>query len=550
MGLSGKRIKDLTIALAEIKSVVGSSGEYSIAKRIQEILGNLDYFKTNKDDLSLVSTMEDNIRRHSVLAVVKGRKDTNRNTVIVIGHIDTVGISDYGDLADFATKPEELAEKLKSLTLSAEARTDLESGEYLFGRGVLDMKSGVAILIAAIEEITKDIENFSGNIVFAAVCDEEGNSKGMLSIVPELVMLKNEYDFDYLCVIDTDYTAPRFRNDDARYLYVGTVGKIMPSFYCVGKETHVGDPFGGLDANELASSLVEEINLNTKYSDEVEGEVSVPPITLKLGDFKPEYSVQTNRVSHVYFNFSTHVSTPDMILEKLKTGSLEAFQRVVTKLDKEYGRYCVKTGFPFESLPWKPRILTFSELHTLVRAEKGEELDRVLNELSQRLMMDRSIEERVFASRIVQEVHRMWSDKDPVIILYFSPPYYPHIYVEGRTDREKRLLRTLEDVVSSRRPDGYEIRTRKFYPYISDLSYVSLPSPEAVEKLKVNMPGYGTAYTLPLESMGLLDLPVCNLGTFGKDAHQFTERVQEEYSFNVVPDIVLDTITSLLRSEF
>jgi arginine utilization protein RocB len=548
MGLSGKRVRDLTIELARIRSVVGTKGESAIAKRIHEILGNLEYFRNHKDCLSLVSTMEDNIRRSSVLAVVKGKKDSNRNTVVVIGHTDTVGVSDYGDLADFATNPEELAMKLQSLTLSEEARSDLESGAYLFGRGVLDMKSGVSILIAAIEELARDAENLSGNIVFAAVCDEEGNSKGMLSIVPELVMLQKENGFDYLCVVDTDYTAPRFQGDDGRYLYVGTVGKIMPSFYCVGKETHVGDPFGGLDANELASSLVEEINLNTKYSDEVEGEVSVPPITLKLGDFKPEYSVQTNRVSHVYFNFSTHVSTPDMVLEKLRKGSRDAFSRVVDKLNGQYAFYCEKTGFPHGTLPWKPRVMTFSELYALVLEEKGEELEGILSELTQRLMMDRSIEERVFASRIVQEVHRIWSDKDPVIILYFSPPYYPHIYVEGKTDKERKLLSTLEDVVASRKPDGYEIRTRKFYPYISDLSYVSLPRPEAVEKLRVNMPGYGTAYTLPLESMALLDLPVCNLGTFGKDAHQFTERVQEDYSFHVVPDIVLEAITALLKS--
>ena len=60
---------------------------------------------------------------------------------------------------------------------------------------------------------------------------------------PSLIRLKETEDYDYLAVIDTDYTAPRYEDDSSRYIYIGTVGKLMPSFYVVGKETHVGEPF-------------------------------------------------------------------------------------------------------------------------------------------------------------------------------------------------------------------------------------------------------------------------------------------------------------------
>ncbi len=50
----------------------------------------------------------------------------------MIGHTDTVGTSDYGILKDYATKPLELAEKLKEVSLPEEALKDLESGGNIY----------------------------------------------------------------------------------------------------------------------------------------------------------------------------------------------------------------------------------------------------------------------------------------------------------------------------------------------------------------------------------------------------------------------------------
>ena len=55
------------------------------------------------------------------------------------------------------------------------------------------MKSGDANVMGIMEMVSKDIENFEGNIIFAAVCDEEGNSQGMLAFVPELIRLKKDF---------------------------------------------------------------------------------------------------------------------------------------------------------------------------------------------------------------------------------------------------------------------------------------------------------------------------------------------------------------------
>lgn len=542
-----KKIRDLTIELAQIKSVVGTKEENNVVERIYEKFTKMEYFKNNPELLRYVPVKDDPLERKSVMAIVKGEKGNSKKTVVLIGHTDTVGISDYGIIQDYATKPLELADKLKEVSLPKEALEDLESGEYLFGRGVFDMKCGVATLMTLIEFISNDIEEFEGNIVFAAVCDEEGNSGGMLSVVPELVELKEKEGFEYLAVIDTDYSAPRYEGDNTRYVYVGTVGKLMPSFYIVGSEAHGGDPFKGLDPNHISSAIVEEIDFNTKYCDEAEGEVTVPPISLRQQDLKVEYSVQTAKTSYLYFNFGTHRSTPDQILDKVIAGAELAFQKVIDSLNIEYKKYCEANGFPYEKLPWEARVMSYEELYNKVREEKGREVDKVMEELAKKLLDDQNIDERLFALKMVENLHNMWSDKNPVVIVYYSPPYYPHIYVKGESPLEKRVLDAVNEAIEKMDSD-YDIEMKKFYPYISDLSYAAAPREKnAVDSLKNNMPGFGIKYSLPIDEMQKLNLPVVNIGPFGKDAHKFTERLEKDYSFNIAPKLVYETIMNLLK---
>lgn len=542
-----KKIEQLTLELTEVLGVVGSKEENDVVEKVYQKFENMDYFKNNPKYLKYVNAIDDKLGRKSVVATVKGKKGNSNKTVVLIGHTDTVGISDYGELKEFATKPLELTEKLKSVTIPEEAKVDLESGDYLFGRGIFDMKFGVSTLMVLIEDITENLDDFEGNIVFAAVCDEEGNSAGMMSVVPELVRMQREEQFEYQAVIDTDYSAPRYVGDENRYIYIGTVGKLMPSFFVVGKETHVGEPYKGLDPNQITSEITREINLNMEYCDVAEGEVSLPPITLRQQDLKTEYSVQVARNSYVYFNYATHTSTPDEVMDKMLKASQKAFNRVVDDLNKQYKVYCEMSDYPYEKLPWKPRVISYKDLLEKVRKEKGEELDKMIEKLTNELLSDENIDQRDFALKMTEAVHGMWSDKDPIIVVYFSPPYYPHIYVEGTEDKDKKLIDAVDDAIANA-SDKFKIVRKKFYPYISDLSYAAAPKEDSViSALKGNMPGFGKSYDLPIEDMQILDLPVVNIGPFGKDAHKFTERLEKDYSFNVVPGIVYDTIVNLLK---
>ncbi|MBR5315971.1 MAG: M20/M25/M40 family metallo-hydrolase [Firmicutes bacterium] len=541
------RIKEITLELVRQKSVVETDGEVTVSDKVFEIMSQMDYYKSHPENLYFLPVQDDPWDRKVVVAILKGEKTQNKKTVVLIGHTDTVGISDYGTLAEYATEPEELVTKLKELSLNQEVLDDIASGKYLFGRGIFDMKSGDAVVMALMEEISKDVENFDGNLIFAAVCDEEGNSKGMLTFVPELIRLKREFGYDYQAILDPDYIAPAYPGDPNVYQYIGTVGKLMPTFLAIGKETHVGESFSGLDPNKIVSEITGRVSLNPEFSDVVAGEVTLPPVTLKQRDLKPEYSVQIANKAFIYFNYATHCSTPDQVMEKmLKVGS-ESFQEVVKRLNERYHQFCNMNGRTYTTLPWKERTMSYTQLYAHVKEEFGEGFDEKVQEYIEEISKDSSLNIRRQTMKVVEYVHSLWSDKDPILLVYLTPPYYPHVYVEGSRPKEKALIDAIAHAVSTTECD-YPLVQKKFLPCISDLSYASAPKEEkAIEALKQNMPGFGTIYRLPIEDMQELDLPVADIGSYGKDAHQFTERVETGYSFGVLPEILYKTMVRLLE---
>ena len=542
-----KRIEQIALELTGQLSVLDTPDEILIAEKVYSIMSEMKYFKAHPENLYFVPVKGDKLGRKSVVAIVNGEKKPSDKTVVMIGHIDTVGISDYGPLAEYANQPLVLTEKFKEIDLPAQVKKDLESGDYLFGRGIFDMKSGDAIIMALMEMISDDIENFEGNLIYGAVCDEEGNSGGMLNVVPELCRLQDEKKYDYLALLDTDYMTEEYEGDENKYVYVGTVGKLMPTFFVVGKETHVGESFKGIDPNQIAAEITRRINLNPEFSDVAEGEVTLPPVTLKQRDLKPEYSVQIAKTAVVFFNYATHCSTPDQVLEKMVNAGQECFQTVVDMLNERYEKFCSMAHRPFHKLPWEARTMTYHQLCEVVKAEVGEEFDAKVQAYAEELAKDETIDARDRNTHLVEFVHGMWSDKNPVLIVYFSQPYYPHIYIKGDEPKEKALLDAVADAVDTTKTD-YKLVYKKFFPYISDLSYGAAPREDGIiEAFMENMPGYGTVYNLPMKEMQRLNLPVLDIGSFGKDAHKFTERIEKKYTFEVAPELVYKTVMNLLK---
>lgn len=540
-----RRVEEIALDLAGTLSVVDTKGEIQAAQKVYDIFSKMEYYKENPQNLYYVDAKDDVLGRKSVMAIMEGKKTSGNKTILMIGHFDSVGISDYGNLKEYANQPLKLTEKFKEIELPPAVKADLDSGDYLFGRGLFDMKAGDAIIMSIMEMISEDIENFDGNLIFAAVCDEEGNSAGMLSCVSEFVRLQNEKKYDYLALLDADYITEEYEGDPNKYIYIGTVGKVMPTFYVVGKETHVGESFKGIDPNQIAAAITTRINLNPEFSDVADGEVTLPPITLKQRDLKTEYSVQIAKSAVVFFNYATHCSTPEIILNKMVKAADECFREVIDTLNSRYKMFCEMAKREYKSLPWVARTMSFDQLCSVVRKEVPD-LDEKIKAKAEALMKE-SIDSRDRSTKIVEFVHDMWSDKNPVVIVYFSQPYYPHIFVEGKRPKEKALLEAVEAAVKETKSD-YKLGFKKFFPYISDLSYGAVPEEEGViQTFQENLPGYGITYDLPFETIRALNLPVLDIGAFGKDAHKFTERIEKNYTFNVAPELLYRTIMNLFK---
>ena len=543
----GTKIKTLAVELTQIRSVVGTSGENDVAKKVYETLAELDYFRLHPDNLRLLPVREDELGRNGVFALIEGVRNRSKKTLLCIGHIDTVGVADYGGLQPIATDPAALKEKLAAATKFSEpALSEILSADWLLGRGILDMKTGVAALMVMVEHFSRCPEKLTGNLVFCAVPDEEGNSAGMLSAVQDLAQLQAERGWDFTAAIDTDFMTFRYPEDENRYVYVGTTGKLLPCFFIYGEETHVGEPFNGLDANLLASEVMRRIDLATDLCDIADGEVALPPISLHQRDNKTEYSVQTANTVNLYFNWPTHSSEPAEVLAKCRVKAVEAFEAVIAHLNAEYENFCRMSHVPFRRLPWETNVLTYDELYRQVKAEMGDEIDRILEGLIEKLR-GRNADDREVSMAIVDEVHKHCSDKNSKIVVYFAPPYYPHNFVRDGDARSDILLAAVERAVAEARSVyDYPIVTRRFYPYISDLSYCGIAAAEHMGKLTENMPAWQLTYHLPVQAIQAISMPVVNIGPYGKDAHKLSERVCVNYSFDAMPLILQRTMESLL----
>ncbi|WP_461371069.1 M20/M25/M40 family metallo-hydrolase [Candidatus Darwinibacter acetoxidans] len=542
-------VKRLTVELVKIPSMVKTSGEAECARRIHEFYQSLPYFQKHPEHLVLQRTEDDEIERYNVLAMVKGTGGDAKRTVILMGHIDTVGVDDFGSLKEYAFDPERLPEVLRQMDLGEDVRRDLDSGEYMFGRGALDMKAGVAGQMWLIRYFSQHPEELNGNLIAIVECDEEDNSHGIISALKVLKQWKAEHGLEYVAAINADYSTPYHELDENRYVYFGTIGKLLPTFYVVGKETHVGQAFGGLNPNLLVAELTRLIELNPELCDEAQGEVTVPPTSLKQADCKDAYTVQTPLAAYAYYNVFTHSLSPREIMAKMKEKAREAFDNVITYLDEAYRTFCQRSGHTYTRLPWKTRVYTWEEFYSELVAQHGEGFVQHLREFARELQQrDPALDLRDFNVRLVAEAWQWARDKSPAIIVFNSSTYFARIEMTGRTEAERRLLESVKAAVSEVQPHSDRpIVTKMFYPYISDSSFMALGDErEELDALEKNTPAWGVKYTHPIEDIAAVNVPVVNIGTFGKDGHKLTERVHMRHTFELIPNITFRTIKKLL----
>ena len=541
-------VEKLTKDMVQIPSIVKTSGEADLANYVYDFYKDLDYYKENQDHLVIQQTIDDEIERYNTIAMVKGKKGSKK-TIILMGHIDTVGVDDFMEAKDYAFDPDRLVEEFKKMNFSDEIKDDLESGDYMFGRGALDMKAGVAGHMYLIKYFSENPDQLDGNIIAIAECDEEDNSHGIISALEILKKWKIQHDLDYIAAINADYSTPYHEKDENRYIYLGTIGKLLPSIFVTGKETHVGQAFGGFNPNSLIAEINRNIELNTDLSDIAHGEATVPPTSLKQTDTKVGYTVQTPLSAYSYYNFFTHSMTPKDVMVKIKDQVQISFDNLIEDMNNSYKKFCQIGNHTYTELPWSSRVYTWEEFYNELYTIHGEKFHISLRNFANELDKENpSMDLRDFSVAVIQEALKWSRDKSPVAIIYYSSLFSARIEVSGKNQLEKDLIGAVDEAIEFVQDYSDKPIVKKyFYPYISDSSFMSISDDlEDIKSLENNMPSWGSKYKHPIDDIMEINVPVVNIGTYGKDGHKLTERVHKKFTFENIPNITYRTIMKLL----
>ncbi|WP_163969928.1 M20/M25/M40 family metallo-hydrolase [Oceanobacillus halotolerans] len=529
----------LVCDLVHHQSITGSNAEIAIAEYLHHLLAQKTYFQEYPDHLSL-HPLEDG--RRFLTAFVRGQKQVD-DTVVLLSHFDVVNVEDYGSLENLAFYPRELTQELaKSIDrLPQSIQNDLQSGDWLFGRGTMDMKAGIALHLAMLEKAMDG--EFDGNILMVSVPDEEANSQGMLAALPILQQLKEEESLHYKACLNAEPMFQKYPGDPHHYIYAGSIGKVLPGFYCYGKETHVGDPFSGINPNLMLSFLSQQLELNEAFIEKVDDEVTPPPVSLMHRDLKGEYSVQTPHAAVSMYNVLYLKQSFNQINEKLMH-HVQIAAHEIERYVQEKATNFSKVATDFQGLNPTIRVLQYKDLYEEAVKRHGEKEVRRRQNL---LVSQREQGDRDFSTLLVQDLASMCKDLAPMIVLFYSPPFYQAV-----SSYNDPVIKSVLEKVKDFTQDQYavDLTIAEYFTGLSDLSYIGpVVKKSTLRGLTANMPLQHNGFEFPEFVMEQLTMPVLNIGPLGKDPHQWTERLELTYSFDYLPSILSEAISQLFSKD-
>jgi arginine utilization protein RocB len=524
------KLRRLLCELVSWKSMTLTEGEREFPGKVQAKLQELKYFQENPCHLGLY---EADLGRRFLTGLYKCDA---KETIVLLSHFDTVNTEEYGDLEEYAYKPEDLTKLLLNRIdeLHGDARRDLLSGEYLFGRGTMDMKMGLAMHMGLLEKAT--VEKWPINLLLLTVPDEEVNSSGMRAAVTKLLELKDQHNLSYKLFLNGEPVFTQEPGDRSFYIYSGSIGKIMPTALFYGKETHVGEPLSGITAPYIASFLTQRMEWNSTLQEKVNDETTPLPVTLQQKDLRIEYSVQTPYRSAALYNVFLMKRTADEIMEIFEEVAIEAAEAC----NEAYKEVCLKHSVQSVG---EVRVLRYEDLQTHAIRKFG--LDFV-EEIKAQVQEIPNWDDREKSIRIADSLMIECQELAPAIVLLYAPPYYPAVN-SSDDDLIKRCVQFVKEIGQGR--FNLPVKQVHYFNGISDLSYVNYHDEgEGWTAFKENTPVWGSSYCIPFHAMTQLRAPVLNVGPFGKDAHKRTERLHIKSSFEEVPCLVEEMIKMIIKS--
>ena len=459
--------------------------------------------------------------RHCVAMLLRGQ---GPRTLVLTGHYDTVTVADYGDLLPLAIDPERLAPALLArlrgkAAPGAETRAlhDLERGDFLPGRGLLDMKAGLAAGLAFCEDFA---ESDAGNLLFLAVPDEEANSAGARAAAPKLAGFAQVRGLDLVGAVNLDSIADDGDGAAGQAIALGTIGKLLPFAFVAGRSTHAGFPLAGLNAAVLAGAIAAEVEWAPELTDAAAG--GTPPSLLSLRDGKAGYDVTTPATAFAAFNVLTVARGPDEVLTAFDALCLRGCARALAALGARA---------PAAQVPATLPVLRFSALDARVLAANPDAHASARADLPPGAALPD-------LCRIITA--RLWQASGlagPAVVTGFgSMPYLP-TRLSDRPEAQRLHAAAIRAAKDTGLQHGTGIRLDQVFAGISDISFLGEADEAALSVIAGETPVWGGAIAWP-DQGGIAGLPMVNAGPWGRDYHTPLERIHSFYGFTVLPDLI------------
>ncbi len=502
-------VLDLTLRLAEIPSVNGSQGEALI---LDDAYGLLQANPLAGHALRVFKGEDGQGRPAFVLAHLRG---VGSRAVLQFGHIDTVGVDDYGPLRPFAFQPRELTRRVGDGALGPELASLARSGQWLFGRGVLDMKAGVAATLAVLDHFARQPR--AGHLLVALTADEEAGSKGIRALTKFLAPYLAEEGLELVGIVNTDATGPRPGRSGQRdcFVYSGSVGKLLPCAYVRGVPSHVGEPETGLDPDYVLAELTRRVVYRESLRDGGGDERTAFPVSLGARDDKRSYDVQTPLAAVGCYNVLYVERSPGQVLAAFRAVAEEAALAARQTLAKAFGD---RPELPVYTLEDLLRMADRLGVSADLRAALAKDLEGATGPAPR--------------IRAVEAIADAALGRKPAIVLFFGNGLIPKVSsgAGGRAALERLVHRHSAET-------GNLYRQDRFFPLISDLSFVAASEDWQDGAFWANDPV--AAVLGPEPGPSLVADAVFMIGPHGEGAHRVDERLHMPYSFEDVPELLV-----------
>jgi len=545
----GKKIEEIFYPYIALNSESGSAAENLAGTYFHDYFKERPYFLSHPDHFGSYVIDGDPYCRRVEWAFVKGK---GKKTVVLLHHFDVVEIQDYGLFKPLAFDPLELEKAFaqKPELLTAEARQDLLSGEYIFGRGTADMKGGGAIQMAILDEFSQKAD-FEGNLLLLAVPDEENLSVGMRGAVVLMSDLKTRFDLDYKILINSE---PHFRKQDAiGVLSGGAIGKILPFVYVRGILSHASMGVEGFNPLAILSEVISSTEMSLELAElQMDlSDITPLPTWLMARDSKVVYDVSIPLSAFGCLNIFMMRKSPQAIMQTLLELCEGAASQVTARINRAAEVYFMATRQVIHKQPWKTKVLTFEEYLSQLRTSRGAEFDAFYQKIRDDCMIPLREGKQTMAQTtwiMLDRLAQFDDSNQPVVVVGLVPPIYPSLTYHDRPEFSaliQHLSSMLDELASANWGQTYQLEP---YMGVSDLSYTSLNDPREMEKIVTsNMPLYGDFYNVPFRQLGEISMPCLNVGPRGKDFHKMGERVNKKDLFERTPEMVIAAIQAALK---